>query len=62
MLINIVDVLSRSGLEIRVVLCPQSTRTSGGPPYSAMWWSGGLLESITINFDNILKICTDTFL
>ena len=45
--------LAISGLEIRVVLWPQSTRTSGGPPDSAMWWSGGLLETLTINFDNI---------
>ena len=29
---------------IRVVLWPQSARTSGGPPDSGMWWSGGLLE------------------
>ena len=34
-----------SGLEIRVVLWPQSTRTSGGPPDCATWWSGGLLET-----------------
>ena len=33
-----------SGLEIRVVLWPQSTKTSVGPPDSARWWSGGLLE------------------
>ena len=38
-----------SGLEIRVVLWPQPTRTSGGPPDSVMWWSGGLLETLTIN-------------
>ena len=31
------------GLEIRVVLWPQSTKTSVGPPDDAMWWSGGLL-------------------
>ena len=34
-----------AGLGIRVVLWPQSTRTSGGPPESAMWWSGGVLET-----------------
>ena len=34
-----------SGLEIRVVLWPQSTKTSVGPPDSARWWSGGLLEN-----------------
>ena len=52
-----------AGLEIRVVLWPQSTRTSGGPPDSAMWWSGGLMETklLTINFDNIFKMCTDAF-
>ena len=53
--------VSHAGLEIRVVLWPQSTRTSGGPPDSAMWWSGGLLETLTINFDNIFKMCTYTF-
>ena len=36
---------SLAGLEIRVVLWPQSTRTSGGPPDSAIWWSGGILET-----------------
>ena len=36
---------SNAGLEIRVVLWPQSTRTSGGPPDCATWWSGGLLET-----------------
>ena len=35
------------GLEMRVVLWPQSTRTSGGPPDSATWWSGGLLETFS---------------
>ena len=30
------------GLEITVVLWPQSTRTCGGPPDSATWWSGGV--------------------
>ena len=34
-----------TGLEIRVVLWPQSTKTSAGPPDSARWWSGGLLEN-----------------
>ena len=34
-----------AGLEIRVVLWPQSTKTSVGPPDGAMWWSGGLLET-----------------
>ena len=34
-----------TGLEIRVVLWPQSTKSSVGPPDSAMWWSGGLLEN-----------------
>ena len=34
-----------SGLEIRVVLWPQSTKTSVGPPDCARWWSGGLLEN-----------------
>ena len=29
------------GLEIRVVLWPQSTKTSVGPPDNARWWSGG---------------------
>ena len=29
-----------SGLEIWVVLWPQSTKTSVGPPDSARWWSG----------------------
>ena len=37
-----------SGLEIRVVLWPQSTKTSVGPPDSAKWWSGGLLENSSI--------------
>ena len=35
----------RPGLEIRVVLWPQSTKTSVGPPDSARWWSGGVLEN-----------------
>ena len=34
-----------AGLEIRVVLWPQSTKTSAGLPDSARWWSGGLLEN-----------------
>ena len=33
----------KSGLEIRVVPWPQSTKSSVGPPDSARWWSGGLL-------------------
>ena len=39
-----------AGLEIRVVLWPQSTRSSGGPPDSAMWLSGGLLETFNHSF------------
>ena len=34
-----------AGHEISVVLWLQSTKTSVGPPDSARWWSGGLLES-----------------
>ena len=34
-----------TGLKIRVVLWPQSTKTTGGPPDSARWWSGGLLKN-----------------
>ena len=34
-----------AGLKIRVVLWPQSTKTSFGPPDIAMGWSGGLLET-----------------
>ena len=34
-----------SGLEIRVVLWPQSTKTTVGPPDSARWWSGGPLKN-----------------
>ena len=48
-----------SGLEIRVVLWPQSTRTSGGPPAISMWWSGGLLKLLTIKkqyFDNKVNV------
>ena len=50
-----------SGLEIRVVLWPQSTKTSVGPPAISMWWSGGLLKTLTIKkqcFDNFFK-CAD---
>ena len=36
---------SCGGLKTRVVLWPQSTKTSVGPPDSAMWWSGGLLKT-----------------
>ena len=34
-----------ANVEIRVVLWPQSTKTSVGPPDGARWWSGGLLEN-----------------
>ena len=34
-----------------VVLCLQSTKTSVGPPDSARWWSGGLLESSETHLD-----------
>ena len=37
--------MATSGLKFRVVLWPQSTKTFAGPPDSAMWWSGGLLEN-----------------
>ena len=40
--------LYSSGLEIRVVLCPQSTKTSVGPPDISTWWSGGLLKTLII--------------
>ena len=37
-----------AGLEIRVVLWPQSTKTSVGPPDISTWWSGGLLKTLII--------------
>ena len=37
-----------TGLEIRVVLWPQSTKTSVGPPDISTWWSGGLLKTLII--------------
>ena len=37
--------LGSTGLEIRLVLWPQSTKTSVGLPDSDMWWSCGLLEN-----------------
>ena len=50
----IMNVLN-TGLEIRVVLWPQSTNTYAGQPDSDVWWSGGLLKKLTIKeqyFDN----------
>ena len=45
----------RAELEIRVVLWPQSTKTSVGPPDSDRWWSGGLLENSPLK-NSILTI------
>ena len=37
---NIHEDRNQSRLKIRVVLWPQSTKTSVGPPDSDRWWSG----------------------
>ena len=60
---GICQMRERAGLEIRVVLWPQSSKTSVGPPDISMWWSGGLLKTLKKQyFGNIFKMCTNTFL
>ena len=49
------QILKKSLFEIRVVLWPQSTKTSVGPPDISMWWSGGLLKIVTIKNSILIK-------
>ena len=59
----VIDTTPHPGLNIRMVLWPQSTNISVGPPDISMWCSGGLLEKlypIKNSISTTFLMCTDT--